>query len=64
MEGCTVFFKLTCFRLALLSFVMTPISFLLSAYDAQVAGLYYVVKPNDTGFQVGCSSNSHTYISL
>lgn len=22
------------------------------AYDAQVAGLYYVVKPNDTGFQV------------
>jgi hypothetical protein len=25
---------------------------LLSAYDAQVAGLYYAVKPNDTGFQV------------
>jgi len=22
------------------------------AYDAQVAGLYYAVKPNDTGFQV------------
>ena len=31
----------------------TPILFLLSAYDAQVAGLYYAVNPNDTGFQVG-----------
>jgi hypothetical protein len=25
---------------------------LLSAYDAEVAGLYYAVIPNDTGFQV------------
>ena len=29
-----------------------PIFVLLSAYDAEVAGLYYAVMPNDTGFQV------------
>ncbi|OEL12894.1 Insulin-degrading enzyme-like 1, peroxisomal, partial [Dichanthelium oligosanthes] len=29
-----------------------PNLLLLAAYDAQVAGLYYIVKPNDTGFQV------------
>lgn len=30
----------------------TPILHFLSAYDAQVAGLYYFVNPSDTGFQV------------